>query len=51
MCRIQKRHEKGCNWEGMVTPNIRKRLNHIVEQSRQCIVLFAGNGLYDVKDE
>ncbi|XP_059670804.1 uncharacterized protein LOC132316326 [Cornus florida] len=48
---IQKRYEVACSWQTVVTPNIRKRLNQLIEESRQCSVIFAGADEYEIMDE
>uniref|UniRef100_A0A5B7ARQ4 SWIM-type domain-containing protein n=1 Tax=Davidia involucrata TaxID=16924 RepID=A0A5B7ARQ4_DAVIN len=50
MSRIRQRYEKGQTWEGIVTPNMKKKLSKIVEASRQCTILFAGGMEFEVKD-
>ncbi|KAF8408008.1 hypothetical protein HHK36_007148 [Tetracentron sinense] len=50
MGRIHCRYDKACAWESLVTPKIRQKLNVIRQDSRMCIVVFAGGEEYEVTE-
>ncbi|XP_057444251.1 uncharacterized protein LOC130736432 [Lotus japonicus] len=50
MSRFQRIYEKGCGFENIVTPRIRKGIDIKMQDGRFCIVTYAGNGEFQVKD-
>lgn len=48
MNKLHKRFEEAASWESLVTPNIKKKLEEVVLQSRLCKVTFAGQEEYQV---
>ncbi|XP_043705313.1 uncharacterized protein LOC122655156 [Telopea speciosissima] len=50
MSRLHKIYEKVCTMEGMVTPNVRKKLMMIMSDSRFCTLLQSGYEQFEVTD-
>jgi len=50
MARFQKRYEKGCEFENIVTPKIRKVLDTTMQDGRMCKLTYAGDDEFGVKD-
>ncbi|KAF8408354.1 hypothetical protein HHK36_007503 [Tetracentron sinense] len=50
MDRIQCRYEKACSWESLVTPKIKRKMDVIKQDSRTCVVVFAGGEEYEVTE-
>ncbi|KAF8394175.1 hypothetical protein HHK36_020382 [Tetracentron sinense] len=50
MGRIHRRYEKACAWESLVTPKVRCKLDVIKQDSRMCVVVFAGGEEYEVME-
>ncbi|XP_059633238.1 uncharacterized protein LOC132276012 [Cornus florida] len=51
MSRLLIRAEKACAWVGLVTPNIRKKLNKLITEFRSCDVTPIGQDEYEVINE
>ncbi|CAL5421078.1 unnamed protein product [Camellia sinensis] len=50
MNKLHKRFEEAASWQSLVTPNIKKKLEKVVLQSRLCKVTFAGQEEYQVAE-
>ncbi|KAJ1424167.1 Zinc finger, SWIM-type [Sesbania bispinosa] len=50
MGRFQRRYEKGCGFENIITPKIRKMLDITMQDGRVCRVTYAGDDEFQVKD-
>lgn len=50
MNKLHKRFEEAASWQSLVTPNITKKLEEVVLQSRLCKVTFAGQEEYQVAE-
>ncbi|KAL7231953.1 hypothetical protein ACSBR2_010051 [Camellia fascicularis] len=48
MNKLHKRFEEAASWQSLVTPNIKKKLDEVVLQSRLCKVTFAGQEEYQM---
>ncbi|KAK2421674.1 MuDR family transposase [Trifolium repens] len=50
MARFQTRFEKGCGFENIITPKIRKVLDTTMQDGRICKLTYAGDDEFQVKD-
>lgn len=50
MCRLQRRYEKGCSYNGKVPPNVKKRLDRIQHDARFCRPISSGNDKFEVTE-
>ncbi|XP_042482641.1 uncharacterized protein LOC122063048 [Macadamia integrifolia] len=50
MEKLHKRFEQACSYKGSLTPNIKKKLDVIYQQSRSCVALSAGYNEFEVND-
>ncbi|XP_028086309.1 uncharacterized protein LOC114287232 [Camellia sinensis] len=50
MNKLHKRFEEAASWQSLVTPNIKKKLEDVVLQSRLCKVTFVGQEEYQVAE-
>ncbi|XP_042475506.1 uncharacterized protein LOC122057463 [Macadamia integrifolia] len=50
MEKLHKRFEQACSYKGSLTPNIKKKLDVIYQQSRSCVALSVGYNEFEVND-